>query len=129
MLDTDTCSYALRGHPGVKVHLMSHRLAELTISVVTEAELRFGAVKSGRHRHLDAVERWLQCLQILELASTEAEAYAGLRNELERSGQVIGDLDMLIAAHALANDLVLVTNNEREFRRVPGLKVENWASP
>ena len=95
---------------------------------VTEAELRFGAVKSGRPHDTATLAAWLQRVQVLDLTSVEAEVYAAVRAILERAGQPIGPLDTMIAAHALAQDLILVTNNEREFRRVPGLRVENWAA-
>ena len=128
MLDTDTCAYAMKGHTRVTSGLASHRFGELAISVITEAELIFGALKSAQRHKLDVVKLWLLRVQVLELGSLEAEVYASVRLHLERAGQPIGPLDTLIAAHALAQNLVLVTNNEREFRRVPGLRVENWAA-
>jgi tRNA(fMet)-specific endonuclease VapC len=128
MLDTDTCAYAIKAHPRVRQHLDSHRLGELAISVVTEAELRFGAVKSGRASDWTLVAGLLERIQILDFTSHEAEFYARVRAELELAGRPIGPQDTFIAAHALAQNLVLVTNNVREFRRVPGLKVENWAA-
>src|SRR5438067_1167480 len=128
LIDTDVCSYAMRGHPRVQRHFDSHRMDELAISVITEAELRFGATKSRRAGLLEGLESWLLRFEILELTSSAAEAYAGVRTYLELAGTPIGDLDTLLAAHALARNLVLVTNNMREFRRVPGLRVENWAA-
>jgi tRNA(fMet)-specific endonuclease VapC len=125
MLDTNICVYAMKGSLAVKQHLLSHRRSEIAISVLTEAELRFGGTRSEKRRVL--LERMLAGCEILDFTSVEAEVYASLRAALERVGTPIGPLDLLIAAHAKALDLVLVTNNEREFRRVPGLRVENWA--
>ena len=126
LLDTDICSYAIRADPVVQAHVQSHRPSEVAISVITEAELRFGAAHNGRR--IAAVDRWLSKIQILDLRSDEAFVYAQLRSRLERAGTPIGTHDTWIAAHALTMQLVLVTNNEREFRRVPGLSVENWAA-
>ena len=126
LLDTDTCVFAMKQHARVLQHLHSHRHAELAVSVVTEAELRFGAAKAGDLRKMRVLDMWLLRVQIVDFASAEAMAYAHLRAQMERVGQVIGPLDLLIAAHTIALDLVLVTNNVREFRRVPKLKIENW---
>jgi len=127
MLDTDTCIFAMAQHSRVMQHVRSHRSSELTVSAITESELRFGVAKSGQPHKLDGLERWMMRWQVLDLTSIEAEVYAGVRAMLERAGEPIGPLDTLIAAHAIAQDLILVTNNTREFRRVPGLRVENWA--
>lgn len=129
LLDTDTCVYALKQHAEVLRQILSHRRTELAISVVTEAELRFGAAKSNAAaKTLRKVEAFLLPFTILDFTSDEAEAYAGLRAKLERAGTPIGALDLVIAAHAVAQKLVLVTNNEREFARVAGLKLENWSA-
>ena len=126
LLDTDICSYAIRAHARVEMHLRSHRRSELAISVITEGELRFGAVANPAL--VTSVERWLAKIQVVDIRSDEAVAYAEIRSKLVRAGTPIGELDTWIAAHALALNLVLVTNNEREFRRVRGLRVENWTS-
>ena len=100
------------------------------MSVITEAELRTGAAKSSapaKTAHLLA--NFLRPLSVVEFTSADASAYAQIRAKLERAGTPIGPLDTLIAAQAVARKLVLVTNNEREFGRVPGLRLENWASP
>ncbi|MDB4954751.1 MAG: twitching motility protein PilT [Myxococcales bacterium] len=129
LLDTDTCLYAIRKHTRVLDRIASHRRPDVAISVITECELRFGAAKSGAPtRMFRTLEAFLLPLEILEFTSADAVAYAEVRATLERAGTPMGPLDTLIAAHARAQSLVLVTNNEREFRRVAGLRVENWTN-
>ena len=128
LLDTNICVYALKQHPAVLERLLSKARPEVSLSVITEAELRAGAAKSASPaRTLRLLENFLAPLNVLEFSSGDAVAYAQVRAKLERAGMPIGPLDTLIAAHALARELTLVTNNEREFRRVTGLRVENWA--
>lgn len=127
LLDTDTCIYALKQNERVIRHLLAAAREDVFISVVTEAELRTGAAKSSSPaRTLRLVEHFLRPLTIVEFTSGDAVVYAALRAKLERSGTPIGPLDTLIAAQAVARELTLVTNNEREFRRVAGLDVANW---
>ena len=95
-------------------------------SLVVSAELRFGALKKGSEPLSSQIEAVLSVLDILPLEGPVDDYYAGLRLVLERAGTPIGGNDMLIAAQALAFDLILVTANEREFSCVPGLSVENW---
>jgi tRNA(fMet)-specific endonuclease VapC len=98
------------------------------VSVITEAELRTGAAKSSSPtKTLRLVENFLQPIAIVDFTSADAVAYARIRAKLERAGKPIGPLDALIAAQAVARRLVLVSNNEREFTRVPTLEVENWS--
>ena len=128
LLDTDTCIYALKQDPAVLGRLLSESRADLGVSVISEAELRTGAAKSSAPvKTLKRVESFLVPLEILEFTSADAEAYARVRARLERAGTPIGPLDTLIAAQALSRRLVLVSNHEREFRRVAGLRIENWA--
>jgi tRNA(fMet)-specific endonuclease VapC len=128
LLDTDTCIYALKQHPEVVQKLFSTRREDVGVSVVTEAELRTGAAKSSSpSKTLRLVEAFLQPLTIIEFTSQDAIAYSQIRAKLERAGTPIGPLDTIIAAQAVARTLTLVTNNEREFRRVSGLRVENWS--
>lgn len=127
LLDTDTCIYALKQRERVIQHLLSKAREDVAISVVTEAELRTGAAKStSPARTLRLVENFLRPLTIVEFTSEDAVSYARVRARLERAGTPIGPLDTLIAAHAVARKLTLVTNNEREFGRVTGLSLENW---
>jgi len=129
LLDTDTCIYALRHDEIVLRRMLAQRRADVMVSVITEAELRTGAAKSsapGKTARL--VENFLKPLTVLEYTSEDAAAYARIRAKLERAGKPIGPLDTLIAAQAVGRKLTLVSNNQREFGRVPGLRVENWAS-
>jgi tRNA(fMet)-specific endonuclease VapC len=129
LLDTDTCIYALKQNATVLEHLLDHSRQDVAVSVITEAELRTGAAKSASAaKTLRLIENFLRPLAILEFTSSDAASYALVRAKLERAGTPIGPLDTLIAAHAVARKLVLVSNNEREFTRVAGLHVQNWTS-
>lgn len=97
-------------------------------SIVVAAELRFGAVKSGSPKLADRVDRILSALEVLPLQPPADRHYGDIRQKLARRGLPIGPNDLLIAAHARALDLAVVTANAREFSRVPGLRVENWLS-
>jgi tRNA(fMet)-specific endonuclease VapC len=128
LLDTDTCIYALKQNPAVLKHLLAQSREDIAVSVITEAELRTGAAKStSAAKTLRLVENFLRPLGIVEFTSNDAASYAQVRAKLERAGTPIGPLDTLIAAQAVARKLVLVSNNEREFSRIAGLRVENWA--
>ena len=128
LLDTDTCIFALRGNEPVLAQLVSQPRGDVAISVVTEAELRTGAAKSSSPiRSSRQLNNFLGPVTILDFTSIDAVAYAQIRARLERAGTPIGMFDGLIAAHAVARKLVLVSNNEREFGRVPGLRIENWS--
>jgi tRNA(fMet)-specific endonuclease VapC len=129
LLDTNICIYALKQNPIVLGRLLSQTRSDVAISVITEAELRTGAAKSEAPvKTLRLVESFLRPIGIVDFSSDDAVAYAGVRAKLERAGTPIGPLDTLIAAQAVARRLVLVSNNEREFSRVAGLRVENWTT-
>lgn len=126
MLDTDTVSYALRGDGNIETRIQQHRPSELCISAITLAELRFGADhrKSARiHRLIDA---FTTDIQVVPFDDSCAARFGVVAATLQAQGAPIGNFDALIAAHALALDLTLVTNNVKHFQRVRGLKVENW---
>lgn len=129
MLDTDICVHLLRDRCAPRAPFRGHA-RQTGISAVTYAELRFGLERSAPRR---AGEKRLELLcDDLDVAPFDQEAaahYGEIRQELSRRGELIGPLDLLIAAHARSLDATLVTNNEREFRRVPGLRVENWLRP
>jgi tRNA(fMet)-specific endonuclease VapC len=128
LLDTDTCIDALKQHQHVIERLLSTAREDVAVSVITEAELRTGAAKSSSpSKTLHFVENFLSPITRVEFTTTDAVAYAVVRSKLERAGTPIGPLDTLIAAQAVARKLTLVSNNEREFRRVAGLAVENWS--
>lgn len=129
MLDTNIIIY-LRGHRSERVEsrLATMARGEAVMSVITYGELRHGAEKSlRRERALLDLEEMIAIVPVAGLPIAAATEYGAIKAELERHGQLIGANDLWIAAHARSAGLTLVTNNEREFRRVPGLKIENWA--
>lgn len=127
LLDTDTCIYALKQHRNILEQLLSKSREDIVVSVITEAELRTGAAKSSSPiKTLRLVENFLRPLALADFTSNDAIAYAQIRAKLERAGTPIGPLDTLIASQAVARELTLVSNNEREFRRVSSLHIENW---
>jgi tRNA(fMet)-specific endonuclease VapC len=127
LLDTNILSDLVR-HPQGAVAIKIAAAGEDTVctSIVVAAELRFGAIKSGSRKLAKTVDLILSALEILPLETPADQHYGKVRHRLSRQGTPIGPNDQLIAAHALAADLTLVTANIREFSRVPGLKVENW---
>ena len=128
MLDTNICIYVINARPAtVLARFRQERLGQIGISSVTAAELAFGVAKSGSARNREALEMLLSPLEVLPFDASVIWHYGELRAGLERRGQPIGALDTMIAAHALASNTILVTNNTREFARVPGLRLENWA--
>ena len=130
LLDTNILSDLIRRPHGTCAQMIGLVGQEaVCTSIVAAAELRFGAVKKGSEALNEKVNALLSTLETLALGAPVDEAYADTRAHMERAGALIGANDMLIAAHALAAGLVLVTNNEKEFSRVPNLKIENWLRP
>lgn len=129
LLDTNICIYIRQKRPEeVLRRFRKLRPGEAVLSVITYGELLYGAAKSEqRVEALERLRELVHLLPALSLPETAAEAYATIRAELESKGELIGNNDLWIAAHAVAEGLTLVTNNEREFRRVCGLKIQNWA--
>jgi len=128
MLDTDTSSYIIRNRPeSVRQRFARLDSSQLCISVITQAELLCGVKSAASSRAIrPAVEDFVRRLAVLDWDSAAAEHYADIRVRLEAGGTLIGNMDMMIAAHARSVSAVLVTNNEKHFRRVSGLSVENW---
>lgn len=129
LLDTNICIYIIKSKPAqVLQQFRSHAIGEIGVSSVTVAELAYGVAKS-RHRgqNREALTQFLLSLTIANFDEEAASFYGSLRAALEQQGTPIGALDTLIAAHALSLDMILVTNNVREFDRVEGLEVVNWA--
>lgn len=127
MLDTNICIYVMKSYPP-KLRERFNRLAEqLCVSSITLGELYFGAEKSARRlESLQTIEQFAARLEVLPFPARASAHYGQIRAELERRGKPIGPHDMLIGAHARAEGLVLVTNNVREFQRLPGLRIEVW---
>ena len=127
MLDTNIVSHMIRVPEGEVVRRAESVGSDmLCISALVASELRYGAVKRGSERLSSLVENMLERLVIVAYEPAAAVHYAEIRDHLARSGNLIGPMDILIAAHARALDLILVTDNIREFSRVNGLKIENW---
>lgn len=130
LLDTDICSYLIRGRtPTLQSRIQHIPTENILISVVTHAELLYGVKPFAMHHpRREEVAFFLRLANIVPWSGADAEAYADIRHTLTLSGQLIGELDMMIAAHALARGCTLVTNNMRHFGRlVPPLQLENWA--
>jgi tRNA(fMet)-specific endonuclease VapC len=128
LLDTNICIYIHHRRPAQVIERFKRiKSGDAVISVVTYGELIFGAQKSRRQvEALQIVEEFASTVGVMPLPMRAATIYGELRAELEARGEVIGGNDLWIASHAKAEGLTLVTNNEREFKRVPGLNVENW---
>ena len=128
MLDTNICIYIIKRHPeSVLRQFGSFPVGDIGISAITLAELEYGAAKSAQSkRNHEALEQFISPLQVAAFDRQATEAYGKTRAILERTGRAIGAMDLLIAAHALSLGVRLVTNNEKEFKLVPGLRVENW---
>ena len=129
MLDTNIIVYAKNKRPeSVLNRLTAQRPADVCISAISMAELEFGVCHSSRpEQNRLALMSFLSAIQIIPFDSDAAREYGQIRQDLTQDGNLIGSNDMLIAAHAKALGLILVTNNTREFERVKGLHVENWA--
>ena len=127
MLDTNICIYVIKNYPP-KLRERFNRLAEqLCISSVTLAELHYVAEKSARRlENLQAIGQFCARLEVLAFPAKAAAHFGQIRADVERLGTPVRPLDMLIGAHARAEGLIVVTNNAREFRRLPGVRVENW---
>ncbi len=130
LLDTNICIYIIREKPlKVLEHLQLVDIRDVGISAITLSELEYGVEKSTRKaRNKIALTEFLVPLEIMPYDDLAAQYYGKIRSFLERDGQIIGPLDLLIAAHALSLNSILVTRNEKEFRRIPELSVENWAT-
>jgi len=130
LLDTNICIYIRRDRPkGVLRHFESLREGEAALSVITFGELLYGAAKSQQGElALEKLIALTAIIPVLPLPAAASDSYGRIRAELERTGRMIGNNDLWIAAHARAEGLTLVTNNEREFRRVRGLRIQNWAA-
>jgi tRNA(fMet)-specific endonuclease VapC len=128
LLDTNVCIHIIRRRPPeVLGNFERFEVGEVGVSSVTVAELSYGAEKSARpEQNREALSRFLLALEVVAFGPEAATVYGRVRAALERGGTPIGPLDTLIAAHAVSLGITLVTNNVREFERVPNLDVEDW---
>ena len=126
MLDTDSVSYAIRGSGRVAEQIVAHSPSELCISAITLAELRFGAESLRSQKIHRAIDAFLRDVRLIPFDEECAGSYGRIGATLAARGEKIGNLDTMIAAHALTLGLTLVTNNERHFKRVAGLTIVNW---
>ena len=128
LFDTNLCLYLIKKKPvSVVERMRTESIDQIGVSSITLAELEHGVSKSAfPERNRIALVEFVTPFRILEFGQSAAYEYGRLHSRLEQAGQVIGPLDFLIAAHAVAESLTLVTNNERGFQRVPNLKIENW---
>jgi len=129
MLDTNTCIYIIKQKPpDVIERFKLTEISQIGISSITMSELLYGVSKSSKpEQNQIALTQFIAPLEILSYGGEAAQYYGELRAHLEKQGTPIGSLDMLIAAHALSIDCILITNNEKEFIRIPNLKIDNWA--
>ncbi len=128
LIDTNICIYIMNERPtGVIKKFKQFEVGDVGISTITVSELQYGVAKSShRTKNHQRLEQFMAPLEILAYDEMAAEAYGDIRLHLEKYGQPIGPLDVLIAAHALSQNLILVTNNDKEFKRIKNLQVENW---
>jgi tRNA(fMet)-specific endonuclease VapC len=128
MLDTNICSYIIKKRPPqvlAKFEQIPH--TDISISVITLAELQYGVTKSTKATHNQTIiDAFVSRLEVLPWTFEITQHYGQIRTDLERQGTPIGSMDLLIAAHCISLDATLVTNNTREFNRIPQLKLENW---
>ena len=131
MLDTNTVSYIIKGnYPDIRTRLLEIPMSAICISVVTEAELLLGVAKKPKAKHLPiAVKEFLLRVDILPWASNAAKVYANLRATCEKEGKSLGNMDMLIAAHAKAENAILVTSDRAFYNLVEHLNLEDWINP
>lgn len=128
LLDTNICIYIIKKRPiGVFEKFKSLSIGSIGISSISLAELQYGIMKSScPEKNQEALDKFITPLEIIDFDYNATIEYGKIRADLERKGTSIGSLDTLIAAHAKSLDLILVTNNEKEFERILGLKLENW---
>ena len=130
LLDTNICIYIAKHNPAaVREQFAQHDTSELAMSVITLGELRFGAEKSqARSKALALITKLSELIPVCPLPECAGEYYGKIRARLQQSRRIIGNNDLWIAAHACAEKFILVTNNEREFSRIPDLAIENWVA-
>ena len=130
LIDTNICIYIMNNHPPeVTRRFKNSGVGDVGVSSITISELQYGVSKSKRKKeNQQRLDEFLIPFEILPYDEIASKCYGDIRTKLEKRGVVIGPLDLLIAAHALSRELVLITNNEKEFKRIQSLKVENWVT-
>jgi len=130
LLDTDICIYLIKEKPkSVLEHFLAWEVGDIGISSITLAELNYGVEKSQQPQKNElALQKFAAPLEVAYFDDKAAKCYGIVRNTLAKQGTPIGPMDILIAAHALSLNITLVTNNHREFTRIPSLNVENWVT-
>lgn len=128
MLDTDTCSYIIANRSDkLRKKMNSVPMASICISVITYAELCYGVEKANSKTvDIAVIEEFTRFLNIFDWTARAAQTYGAIRNQMEKKGCIIGNLDLQIAAHALSIEATLITNNVKHFKNVPKLSVSNW---
>lgn len=128
MLDTNVCIHLIKHRPQQLMNRFERTpVGNIGISAITLAELEYGAAKSSRpDRNRSALRAFISPLEIAAFGRAETTSYGRIRALLEKKGRIIGAMDLLIAAHAISLGVQLITNNEAEFKRVPGLRIDNW---
>lgn len=128
LLDTNICIYIIKQQPpAVLNRFLEHQVGDIGISTVTLSELRYGVAKSiHKEKNAEALDEFIIPLEVVPYDEEAASVYGHIRAALEKAGTPIGSLDMLIAAHAISLGLPLVTNNTREFSRIPGITLVDW---
>ncbi len=128
LLDTNICIYLIKRKPiQVVERLKGYEAGDVAVSSISVAELEYGVCKSNRpDQNRVALTEFLLPLEVVAFDESAASHYGDIRDHLEKRGNIIGSLDLLIAAHARSLSLTLITNNLREFQRVPGLRADNW---
>lgn len=129
LLDTNIVIYVLKRRPKEVLDIFNTNASRMAISTITLSELMYGAEKSiNTDKNLEAVEEFVSHLEVLPYDAKASQHYGQIKAALEKKGQIIGENDIHIAAHAISHGLILVSNNLREFKRVPNLALENWVS-
>lgn len=127
LLDTNIVIYVLKRRPKEVLEVFNINASRMAISSITLSELLYGAEKSQNiDRNLEAIEEFISHLDVLPYDAKASQHYGQIKAALEKKGEIIGENDIHIAAHAISQGLILVSNNLREFKRVPNLAFENW---
>ena len=128
IFDSDTIIFYLKDYPSVAQKVASFKVGELSISSMAYAEVMLGAYRSrnGSGRKVATTIELLELFSLVDFDRYSAEVFAEIKSELMKKGQIVEDSDLIIASTAVANGMTLVTNNEKHFKRIKGLKLENW---